>query len=100
MIFKRPVAVVSLIKGILCTLFAFILVAEDSRDNDAGKVSTREGTVTASCHAAHRPEEGTNDLADAKGDHARIDDCIEREDDSPLCVSYFNIPAEGIYRVN
>ena len=87
MIFERPVEVSSQICAVLCALFAFILVPEDSSDNDAGNVSTREETVTAVREEAHRREEGTNDLAEPEGNHASIHDRIEREDDRPFGVS-------------
>ena len=96
MILERPVAVVSQIGGILCTLFAFILEAEDSSHNDAGKMSTREGTMTAGREAAQRPEEGTNHLANREGNQESINDCIERQEDSPFGVTCIYLPS---YRI-
>ena len=99
MIFVREIEV-SPWCAVFGTLFSFILVAEDSGDNDSGKVSTHEGTMTAGCAKAHRPEEGTNDLADREGDHASINDRIEREDDRPFSVPYFVYISKRIERVN
>ena len=100
MIFERPVLVSSQVCVVLCARFAFILEPEDSSDNDAGQVSTRKGTVTADRDEAHRPEDGTNHLADPKGNHASIHDRIEREDDGPFSVSNLDHVSNRIVRAD
>ena len=56
--------------------------------------------MTAGCEEAKRPEEGTNDLAEREGDHASINDRIEREDDRPFSVPCFDHISKCVERVN